>query len=224
MQGDLLVHVLEEMQDAREVVVDHEVLDPVEQDEGSGSVVHEVRDQVAQAVQVVRIDVVLTKRRREQDDADCLVSATPDDVVRMLARDVHRTPAGVDRLLERREGLLRLLLLHQVGAAFLEVLLLPEEKVLEKLVLLESEQERPREPPHGTTLPSGGRFLYVSYRLSHVRLIWAQSVARSKSLGRVPCARLSPRSGGTEALSRDGFSSPRHGLVRRRDHRGGCPW
>src|SRR5207245_921781 len=59
MQGDLLVHVLEEMQDAREVVVDHEVLDPVEQDDGSGSVGHEVRDQVAQAVQVVRIDVVL---------------------------------------------------------------------------------------------------------------------------------------------------------------------
>src|SRR5256712_3130944 len=177
MQGDLLVHVLEEMQDAREVVVDHEVLDPVEQDEGSGSVGHEVRNQVAQAVQVVRIDVVLAQRRREPDDADVLVSATPDDVVRMLARDVHRTPAGVDRLLERREGLLRLLLLHQVGAAFFEVLLLPEEKVLEKLVLLEGEQERPREPPHGTALPSGSRFLYVSYRLSHLRLIWAQSVA-----------------------------------------------
>src|SRR2546426_375582 len=222
MQGDLLVHVLEEMQDAREVVVDHEVLDPVEQDDGSGSVGHEVRDQVAQAVQVVRIDVVLAQRRREPDDADFLVSATPDDVVRMLARDVHRLPAGVDRLLERREGLLRLLLLHQVGAAFLEVLLLPEEKVLEKLVLLEGEQERPREPPHGTTLPSGGRFLYVSYRLSHLRLIWAQSVARWETPGRVPCPRLSRRSGGTEALSRDGFSSAPYGVGRRRDHRGVC--
>src|SRR3989449_6046431 len=223
MQGDLLVHVLEEVQDACEVVVDHEVLDPVEQDDGAGSVGHEVRDQVAQAVQVVRIDVVLAQRRREPDDADVLVPATPDDVVRMLARDVHRTPPGIDRLLERREGLLRLLLLPQVGAAFLEVLLLPEEKVLEKLVLLESEQERPREPPHGTTLPSGGRFLYVSYRLSHVRLIWAQSVGQSETPGRVPCARLSPRSGGTEALSRDGFSSARYGVARRRDHRRLCP-
>src|SRR3989442_13505279 len=106
----------------------------------------------------MRIDVVLPQLRREPDDADVLVTATPDDVVRMLARDIDRTPAGVDRPLERREGLLRLLLLHQVGAAFLQVLLLPEEKVLEKLVLLEGEQERPREPPHGTTLPSGGRF------------------------------------------------------------------
>src|SRR2546422_1430954 len=181
MQGDLLVHVLEEMQDAREVVVNHEVLDPVEQDQSAGSVGHEVREQVAQAVQIVRIDVVLAQRRRKPDDADLLLSATPDDVVRMLARDVHRTPTGVDRPLERREGLLRLLLLHQVGAAFLEVLLLPEEKVLEKLVLLESEQERPREPPHGTALPSGGLFLYVSYRLSHVRLILDRRVARSSS-------------------------------------------
>src|SRR5438094_4086620 len=224
MERDLLVHVLEKMKDASEVVVDHEVLDAVEEDHGAGSVVHEVRDQVAQAVQIVRIDVIVAERRREPDDADLLLSATPDDVVRVLARDVHGAPAGVDRPLERREGLLRLLLLHQVGAAFFEVLLLPEEKVLEKLVLLESEQERPREPPHGTTLPSGGRFLYVPYRLSHVRLIWAQSVGQSKSLGRVPCARLSPRSGGTEALSRDGFSSARHGVVRRRDHRGVCPW
>src|SRR2546428_11391087 len=224
MQGDLLVHVLEEVQDAREVVVDHEVLDPVEQDPGSGSVGHEIRDQVAQAVQIVRIAVVLAQGRREPDDADLLLSATPDDVVRMLARDVHRTPAGVDRLLERREGLLRLLLLHQVGAAFLEVLLLPEEKVLEKLVLLESEQERPREPPHGTTLPSGGRFLYVSYRLSHVRLIWAQSVARSKSLGRVPCARLSPRSGGTGAFSPRWLPAPPPRVLPRRGRRGGPPW
>src|SRR3989449_768436 len=222
MQGDLLVHVLEEMQDAREVVVNHEVLDPVEQDQSAGTVGHEVRDQVAQAVQIVRIDVVLAQGRREPDDADVLISATPDDVVRMLARDVHRTPAGIDRPLERREGLLRLLLLHQVGAAFLEVLLLPEEKVLEKLVLLEGEQERPREPPHGTTLPSGGRFLYVSYRLSHLRLIWVQSVARSLSPGRVPCAWPSPSSGGTETLSRDGFSSARYGVGRRRDHRGVC--
>src|SRR2546422_1522360 len=222
MQGDLLVHVLEEVQDAREVVVDHEVLDPIEQDHSAGSVGHEVRDQVAQAVQIVRIDVVFAQGRREPDDANVFVAATPDDMVRMLARDVHRTPAGIDRLLERREGLLRLLLLHQVGAAFLEVLLLPEEKVLEKLVLLESEQERPREPPHGTALPSGGRFLYVSYRLSHLRLIWAQSVARSLSPGRVPCTWLSPRSGGTETLSRDGFSSARYGAGRRRDHRGVC--
>src|SRR5438094_10366550 len=184
MQGDLLVHVLEEVQDACEVVVDHEVLDPVEQDDGAGSVGHEARDQVAQAVQVVRIDVVLAQRRREPDDANVLVSSTADDVVRMLARDVHRTPAGIDRPLERREGLLRLLLLHQVGTAFLEVLLLPEEKVLEKLVLLEGEQERPREPPHGTTLPSGGRFLYVSYRLSHLRLIWGRrSPGRNRSVG-----------------------------------------
>src|SRR2546425_2672346 len=229
MQGDLLVHVLEEMQDAREVVVDHEVLDPVEQDDGSGSVGHEVRDQVAQAVQVVRIDVVLAQRRREPDDADFLVSATPDDVVRMLARDVHRLPAGVDRLLERREGLVRLLLLHQVGAAFLEVLLLPEEKVLEKLVLLEGEQERPREPPHGTTLPSGGRFLYVSYRLSHLRLIWVDASRgrhrpiEGKQAQRRPTSGFPgppwTRSEGTEPLSRDAFSSARHGAGRRWDHR-----
>src|SRR5438445_3129418 len=215
MQGDLLVHVLEEMQDAREVVVDHEVLDPVEQDEGSGSVGHEVRDQVAQAVQVVRIDVVLAQRRREPDDADVLVSATPDDVVRMLARDVHRTPAGVDRLLERREGLLRLLLLHQVGAAFFEVLLLPEEKVLEKLVLLESEQERPREPPHGTTFPSGGLFLYVSYRLSHLRLIWVDAsrgrhrpIEANKPNESRPRGSLRPpltRNEGTETFTRHGL-------------------
>src|SRR5438094_9022284 len=219
MERDLLVHVLEKMKDASEVVVAHEVLDAVEEDHGAGSVVHEVRDQVAQAVQIVRIDIIVAQLRREPDDADLLLSATPDDVVRVLACDVYGAPAGIDRPLERREGLLRLLLLHQVGATFLEVLLLPEEKVLEKLVLLESEQERPRKPPHGTTLPSGGRFLYVSYRLSHLRLIWAQPVARSLSPGRVPCARLSPRSEGTEPLSRDGFSSARYGVGRRRDHR-----
>src|SRR5207249_4561552 len=208
MERDLLVHVLEEMKDAREVVVDHEVLDAVEEDHAAGSVVHEVRDQVAQAVQIVRIDVIVAERRREPDDADLLFSATPDDVVRVLACDVHVAPAGVDRPLERREGLLRLLLLHQVGATFLEVLLLPEEKVLEKLVLLEGEQERRREPPHGTALPSGSPFLYVSYRLSHLRLIGAAAhpvvIARSSEDEHQPieadvlrrCARPEPGAAG----------------------------
>src|SRR5439155_2990236 len=208
MERDLLVHVLEEMKDASEVVVDHEVLDAVEEDHGAGSVVHEVRDQVAQAVQIVRIDVIVAERRREPDDADLLFSATPDDVVRVLACDVHGAPAGIDRPLERREGLLRLLLLHQVGATFLEVLLLPEEKVIEKLVLLEGEQERPREPPHGTALPSGSPFLYVSYRLSHLRLIGAAArpvgIARSREDEHQPieadvlrrCARPEPGAAG----------------------------
>src|SRR5207249_3010806 len=143
-QGNLLVDVFEEVQDASEVVVDHEVFDPVEQDRGPSALVQESPDQVAEAVQVVRIDVVPPQGRREPHDADVLVPPPADHVVRMLPRDVERSPSGVDRLLEHREGSLRLLLLHQVGPSLLQVLLLSEEQILEKLVLLESEQERPR--------------------------------------------------------------------------------
>src|SRR5207245_7698996 len=97
-----------------------------------------------QAIQIVRVDVVLAERRREPHDADLLLPPAADDVVRVLARDVHRAPAGIDRPLERREGLLGLLLLHQVGASFLEVLLLAEEEVLEKLVLFEGDRKSTR--------------------------------------------------------------------------------
>src|SRR5947199_981349 len=51
-------------QDPCEVVVDHQILDPVQEDHGPRPVVHEVRDQVAQAVQVVRVDVVDRKSTR----------------------------------------------------------------------------------------------------------------------------------------------------------------
>src|SRR2546427_3879881 len=170
-QRNLLVHVLQEVEDPREVVVDHEVLDSVQQDDRPWRLVQEVPDQVAQVVQIVRIDVVLAQRRREPHDADVLVALPADHVIRMLPRDVERTPAGVDRLLKHHEGPLRLLLLDEVGPSLLEVLLFAEKKVLEKLVLLESEQERPWKRPHGTSLLSGGPILYVSYRLSTLRLI-----------------------------------------------------
>src|SRR5438552_1872729 len=97
--------------------------------------------------------------------------------------DTHRVPLDVGELL-RFEGASvhaedqagpseagRLLFLHEVGPSLLEVLLLSEEPVLEKLVLLESDQERPWKRPHGTGLLSGGPILYVSYRLSTLRLI-----------------------------------------------------
>src|SRR5439155_13413445 len=156
--------------------------DRVKEDHGPRPVVHEVRAQVAQAVQVVRVDVVLAERRREPDDSDLLVAPMAHDMVRVLAGDVDRTPAGVDRPLERRKGSLRLLLLDKVGPTFFEVFLLPEEQIPEKLVLLVGEQERPREPPHGTALPSGGPFLYVSYRLSDVRVDCVRGLRRSTDL------------------------------------------
>src|SRR5712691_2225192 len=170
-ERDLFVHVLQEVQDAGEVVVDHEVLDPIEQDDGPRRIVQEIPDQIAQAVQVVRIDVVLAQRRLEPHVADVFVAPPTNHVVRVLPGDVQRPPVCVYRLLNHREGPLRLLLLHEVGPSLLEVLLLPEEQVLEKLVLLEGKQERPWKWPHGTGLLSGGPFLYVSYRLSGVRLI-----------------------------------------------------
>src|SRR6266566_4620672 len=157
-ESNLLVHVLQEVQDPREIVVDHEVLDPVQQDDRPGRLVQEVPDQVAQAVQIVRID-------------DVLVPSPANHVVRVLPGDVQRTPPRVDCLLKDCEGTLRLLFLHEVGPSLLEVLLLSEEQVLEKLVLLESDQERPWKRPHGTGLLSGGPILYVSYRLSTLRLI-----------------------------------------------------
>src|SRR5256884_9619885 len=119
----------------------------------------------------MRVDVVLAQRPREHHDADDLVSQPADQLIQKLPRDVKRTPAGFDRLLKHHEGPLRLLLLDEVGPSLLEVLLFAEEKVLEKLVLLESEQERPWKRPHGTSLLSGGPILYVSYRLSTLRLI-----------------------------------------------------
>src|SRR6267143_5766395 len=170
-ERDLFVHVLQEVQDPREVVVDHEVLDPIEEDDGPRGIVQEIPNQIAQAVQIVRIDVVLAQRRREPHDADVLVTPPTNHVVRVLPGDIQRPPAGVDRLLKHREGPLRLLLPHEVRPSLLEVLLLPEEQVLEKLVLLEGKQERPWKRPHGTGLLSGGPFLYVSYRLSSLRLI-----------------------------------------------------
>src|SRR6266581_148559 len=100
VQRDLLVDVLQEVQDPREVVVDHEVLDPVQGDHRPRAVAHEVPDEVAEAVQVVRVDVVLPEGRRQPDDADVAVPAATEDVVRVLAGDVHRPPPGVDRLVE----------------------------------------------------------------------------------------------------------------------------
>src|SRR2546425_6186487 len=202
MQGDLLVDVLEEVQDAREVVVDHEILDSVEEDDGARSLVHEVRDQVAQAVQIVRIDVILAQRRREPDDADFLLPPTPDDVVRVLARDVHRAPAGIDRPLKRREGLLRLLLLHQVGASFLEVLLLAEEEVLEKLVLLEGEQERPREPPHWNRVAIRRSVFIRILSTIAPETYCGRLVARSESPLRVPPNRPNRRVGDGSFIAR----------------------
>src|SRR6266571_3920050 len=148
VQRDLLVDVLQEVQDPREVVVDHEVLDPVQEDHRPRAVAHEVPDEVAEAVQVVRVDVVLAEGRRQPDDADVAVPAATEDVVRVLAGDVHRPPPGVDRLVEVAQAFLRLAFLDEVGATFFEVLLLPEEQVPEKFVLLEREQERPQKPPH----------------------------------------------------------------------------
>src|SRR5256714_11206746 len=170
-ERDLLVHVLQKVQDPREVVVDHEVLDPVQQDDRPGRLVQEVPVQVAQAVQIGRIDVVLAQRRREPHDAEVFVPSPADHVVRVLPGDVQRAPPRVDCLLKDCEGPLRLLFLHEVGPSLFEVLLLAEEQVLEKLVLLESDQERPWKRPHGTGLLSGGPILYVSYRLSTLRLI-----------------------------------------------------
>src|SRR5207245_10061128 len=134
----------------------------------------------------------------------------------MLSGDVNRTPAGVDRPLERRKGSLRLLLLDEVGPTFFEVFLLPEEQIPEKLVLLVGEQERPREPPHGTALPSGGPFLYVSYRLSDVRVECVRGLGRSTGviIARSRGVRIRTEArgrgrlrGGTESLSRDRFPS-----------------
>src|SRR5207247_7185804 len=91
--------------------------------------------------------------------------------VRMLPGAGWRAPLPVVCLLKDFGGPLRLLFLHEVGPSLLEVLLLSEEQVLEKLVLLESNQERPWKRPHGTGLLSGGPILYVSYRLSTLRLL-----------------------------------------------------
>src|SRR2546425_1208047 len=116
--------------------------------------------------------------------------------------DAHRVPFDVGELL-RFEGTFvhaedqggpsqRDLLVHVLqegegpGEAVvdLEVLILSEEQVLEKLVLLESDQERAWKRPHGTGLLSGGPVLYVSYRLSDVRLNRAE--ARTNHRGGPP--------------------------------------
>src|SRR3970040_631135 len=67
---DDLVHMLKELDYAGRLVVDHEVLEPVEEDHGLPSARDVVQDYIREDVQVVRVDVVLAEGRRETNRAE----------------------------------------------------------------------------------------------------------------------------------------------------------
>ena len=114
----------------------------------------------------MRVDVVFPERSRQPDDADLVVAASPGDVVRVLPGDVDGPPPCVDRLMEAGECPLWLPLFHEVGPALFEVLLLSEEQVPEKFVLLVREQERPRKQPHRNRLAiRRSRFIRIVSRI-----------------------------------------------------------